>query len=143
MLARPCRREVPKDANPWTRPCGTAPASAAGPKPWFPRGPRPEGLSSRASDVETPLSNPPKWGLAGAARRARTTHGWQTVGQFSLPQPRRTGVTIGLLPACFAGHRPELGFVPNTTPLVGFLFSIAYAVPDLLPPASRLFPSPD
>ena len=127
MLVRPCRREVPKDANPWTRPCGTAPASAAGPKPWFPGGPRPEGLSSRASHVETPLINyPPKSGLAGAARRARTTHGWQTVGQFSLPQPRRTGVTIGLLPACFTGcpedtqrHR----FLPKTLAFTTFLES--------------------
>ena len=73
------------------------PVSAASPRHWT--NPLPRDFSSRAPDVGTPLSNP-KLGLAGAVRRARTTHGWQTVGQFSLPQPRRTGETIGLLPAC-------------------------------------------
>ena len=87
MLARPCRREVPKDANPWTRPCGTAPASAAGPKPWFPRGPRPEGLSSRASHVETPLSNPRNGASRGRHGGPAPPTAGKPWGNFLSPSP--------------------------------------------------------
>ena len=79
MLARPCRREVPRDANPRTRPCGTAPASAAGPRRW--RNPLPEDSSSRAPDGGTPLRNPLK---IGASR-----------GRYGGPAPPTAGKPWG------------------------------------------------
>jgi hypothetical protein len=47
--------------------------------------------------------SPETRGHAGLVRRARTYPWWETTGQFSPPKPRRTWVTIGLLPACIPG----------------------------------------
>ena len=74
------RYEVPRDANPQTRPARTTPGTAAGPRKWLHHSPGtlvPQPHSPRGM---LPSSNPVLGGLSGLARWARTPPSWQDPG---------------------------------------------------------------
>ena len=84
----------------------TAPAPASGPDP---KKRRAGDFSSSTPRQGTPRKHPRRdhWGVVRLAR----TEQWRVRprGRFSLPQPRRTEVTIGRLPACFSGAKCPSG----------------------------------
>ena len=93
------RRSHPRDTPGWTYPpVRRRPQASRSPLVDFSSRSTPVGA---VSDV-APRS-PKTRGHAGLVRRARTYPWWETTGQFSPPKPRRTWVTIGLLPACIPG----------------------------------------
>ena len=97
---RRCRHEVPRDANPRTRPPAPPPL---GRRPQAMDNPPPEDFSSRTRPRRGGPLRVTQRASQGECGGPAPTHGWHTMGQESLPQPRRAGVTIGLLPACFPG----------------------------------------